>query len=63
MLIAATQIPSDKLAAYIKGRRDQQKATESMIEALRLARVIDISTGYMILNAINEIDQRPKVEM
>jgi hypothetical protein len=51
------------LAAYIKGRRDQLKATESIIEALRLARVIDISTGYMILNAISEIDQRPKVEM
>lgn len=63
MLIAASQIPSDKLAAYLKGRRDQQRATESMIEALRLARVIDISTGYMILNAISELDQRPKVEM
>ena len=63
MLIAASQIPADKFAAYIKGRRDQQKATESIIEALRLARVIDISTGHMILNAINEIDQRPKVEM
>jgi hypothetical protein len=63
MLISVSQIPSDKLAAYIKGRRDQLKATESIIEALRLARVIDISTGYMILNAISEIDQRPKVEM
>ena len=63
MLIAATQIPSDKLAAYIKGRRDQAKATESIIEALRLARVIDISTGHMILNELNTIDQRPKVEM
>lgn len=62
-MIAASQIPSDKLAAYLKGRRDQQRATESMIEALRLARVIDISTGYMILNAISELDQRPKVEM
>jgi hypothetical protein len=63
MLISVMQIPSDKLAAYNKGRRDQLKATESVIEALRLARVIDISTGHMILNELNTIDQRPKVEM
>ena len=63
MLIAAIQIPSDKLAAYNKGRRDQLKATWSIIEALRIAGVIDISTGHMILNELNTIDQRPKVEM
>jgi hypothetical protein len=61
--IAVTQIPSDKLAAYNKGRRDQLKSTESIIEALRLAGVIDISTGHMILNELNTLDQRPKVEM
>ena len=55
--------PLDKLAAYNKGRRDQLNATWSIIEALRLARVIDISTGHMILNELNIIDQRPKVEM
>ena len=63
MLIALSQIPQDKFAAYTKGRRDQLKATESVIEALRIAGVLDISTGYMILNAISEIDQRPKVEI
>ena len=63
MLIAAIQIPSDKLAAYNKGRRDQLKATWSIIEALRIAGVIDIATGHMILNELNTIDQRPKVEM
>jgi hypothetical protein len=63
MLISVSQIPSDKLAAYNKGRRDQLKATESIIEALRLAGVIDISTGHMILNELTIIDQRPKVEM
>lgn len=63
MLIAAIQIPSDKLAAYNKGRRDQLKATESIIEALRIAGVLDIATGHMILNELNTIDQRPKVEM
>ena len=63
MLIAAIQIPSDKLAAYNKGRRDQLKATESIIEALRIEGVLDIATGHMILNELNTIDQRPKVEM
>jgi hypothetical protein len=63
MLTSVSQIPSDKLAAYNKGRRDQLKATESIIEALRLAGVIDISTGHMILNELTIIDQRPKVEM
>jgi hypothetical protein len=61
--IAVSQIPADKLAAYNKGRRDQIKATESIIEALRLAGVLDIATGHMILNELNTIDQRPKVEM
>ena len=55
--------PLDKLAAYNQGRRDQLVATESIIEALRLSRVIDISTGHMILMELNTIDQRPKVEM
>jgi hypothetical protein len=63
MLISVSQIPQDKLAAYNKGRRDQLKATESIIEALRIAGVLDISTGHMLLNELNTIDQRPKVEM
>ena len=63
MLISVIQIPSDKLAAYNKGRRDQLKATWSIIEALRIAGVLDIATGHMILNELNTIDQRPNVEM
>ena len=61
--IAVSQIPADKLAAYNKGRRDQLKATWSIIEALRIQGVLDIATGHMILNELHTIDQRPKVEM
>jgi len=61
--IAVSQIPADKLAAYNKGRRDQLNATWSVIEALRLEGVLDISTGHMILGELQAIDQRPKVEM
>jgi hypothetical protein len=53
----------DNLAAYNQGRRDQLLDTESIIEALRLSRVIDISTGHMILMELNKIDQRPRVEL
>lgn len=63
MLISVMQIPSDKLAAYNKGRRDQLKAMWSIIEALRIERVLDISTAHMILNELHTIDQRPKVDM
>jgi hypothetical protein len=61
--IAVSQIPQDKLAAYNKGRRDQLKATWSIIEALRISGVLDIATGHMILNELHAVDQRPKVEM
>lgn len=61
--IAVSQIPSDKLAAYLKGRRDQLKAMQSVLDALRVAGVLDISTGHMIMNELATIDQRPKVEM
>jgi hypothetical protein len=61
--IAVSQLPQDKLAAYNKGRRDQLKATWSIIEALRISGVLDIATGHMILNELHTVDQRPKVEM
>jgi hypothetical protein len=61
-LIAITQIPSDKLAAYNLGRRQEQKAIESLIEALRLDRKLDIATGHMLMGYLAEIDRRPKVQ-
>lgn len=61
--IAVSQIPSDKLAAYNKGRRDQFKAMQSILDALQIAGVLDIATGHMIMNELATIDQRPKVEM
>jgi hypothetical protein len=60
--IAITQIPSDKLAAYNKGRRDEQKAVESLIESMQLDRTLDITTGHMIMGYLATIDRRPKVE-
>jgi len=60
--IAVSQIPADKLAAYIKGRRDEQKAVESLIQAMQIDRTLDIATGHMIMGYLATIDRRPKVE-
>jgi hypothetical protein len=49
------------LAAYNQGRRDEQLALESLIEALRIDRKLDIATGHMLMGYIAEIDRRPKV--
>ncbi len=62
MQIAITQIPTDKFAAYTKGRRDEQKAVESLIQALQLDGVLDISTGHMIMGYIATLDRRPEVQ-
>ena len=62
MQIAITQIPTDKLAAYTKGRRDEQKAVESLLQALQLDGVLDISTGHMIMGYLATLDRRPQVQ-
>jgi hypothetical protein len=60
--IAVSQIPTDKLAAYIKGRRDEQLAVESLIEAMQIDGTLDISTGHMIMGYLTTLDRRPRVE-
>ena len=60
--IAVSQIPSDKLAAYNLGRRDEQKAVESLLEAMRIDGTLDISTGHMIMGYLATLDRRPEVE-
>jgi hypothetical protein len=60
--IAVSQLPQDKLAAYIKGRRDEQKAVESLIQAMQIDGTLDISTGHMIMGYLATLDRRPEVE-
>ena len=47
---------------YNKGRRDEQLATESVLEGLSLRRLIDPGTLNLIHNELNQIDRRPKGE-
>jgi hypothetical protein len=60
--IAVSQIPSDKLAAYNLGRRDEQKAVESLLEAMRIDGTLDIATGHLIMGYLATLDRRPEVE-
>ena len=55
--------PRDKLAAYNQGRRDEQMAVESLLEAFRLSRWLDAATCNIIHDHLNHIDRRPKVEL
>lgn len=62
MQIAVSQLPTNKLAAYIRGRRDEQLAVESLIEAMQIDGTLDISTGHMIMGYLATLDRRPKVQ-
>jgi hypothetical protein len=48
---------------YDKGRRDEQKATESVLEILSIQRLLDPGTLNLIHSELNKIDRRPKVEL
>ena len=61
--IISLLFPKDKLAAYNQGRRDEQMAVESLVESFRLSGWLDVATCNVILNHLNHIDRRPKVEL
>jgi len=62
MPIAVSQLPTNKLAAYIRGRRDEQLAIESLIQAMQVDGTLDIATGHMIMGYLATLDRRPKVQ-
>ena len=48
---------------YNKGRRDEQKAVENILEVLTLDGLLDPATLNLIVGELIEIDRRPKVEI
>ena len=48
---------------YNKGRRDEQKAVENLLEFLRMKRLLDPATVNFLADELNKIDRRPKVEI
>ena len=60
---ATTQTQPDNLAAYNLGRRDEQKALESVIESMLIDQTIDTSTAQIVMGYIATLDRRPKVKL
>jgi hypothetical protein len=53
-------IPADK--EYIRGRRDEQKAVENLLEVLTIQRLLDPATLNLLIEELNKIDRRPRRE-
>jgi|688.fasta_scaffold1088234_3 hypothetical protein len=54
------QTLSDKeLAAYLKGRRDEQKAIIKELDNIRRLGLIELTQCKLILDNMSVIDQRP----
>jgi hypothetical protein len=56
--------PTKYLASYDynKGRRDEQKAIENVLEVLTLGGLLDPATLNLLIEEITKIDRRPKKE-
>jgi hypothetical protein len=48
---------------YNKGRRDEQKAVENLLEFLRIKRLLDPATVNFLAAELNTIDRRPKLDI
>lgn len=57
------KLPADTIAAYNKGRRDEQEAIENLLEFLVIKRLIDPDTLNLLIEEMTKIDRRPKKEM
>lgn len=48
---------------YQKGRRDEQKAVENVLEVLTLDGLLDPGTLNLIVGELIKIDRRPRAEI
>ena len=48
---------------YNKGRRDEQKAVENLLEFLRMKKLLDPATVNFLAAELNTIDRRPKLDI
>ncbi len=51
-----------ELASYNRGRRDEQKAIENVLEVLTIERLLDPATLNLLIEEITKIDRRPRKE-
>ena len=57
------KLPVETIAAYNKGRRDEQAAIENLLEFLVIKRLIHPDTLNLLIEEMTKIDRRPKREM
>lgn len=57
------KLPAETIAAYNKGRRDEQAAIENLLEFLVIKRLIHPDTLNLLIEEMTKIDRRPKKEM
>ena len=56
------KLPAETVAAYNKGRRDEQAAVENILEVLTIQRLLDPATTNLLIGELNKIDRRPRRE-
>lgn len=47
---------------YVRGRRDEQRAIENVLEVLTIQRLLDPATLNLLIEELNKIDRRPRRE-
>jgi hypothetical protein len=57
------KVPAETVAAYNKGRRDEQHAVENVLEFLTINGLLDPATLNLLIEHLNKIDRRPRREM
>jgi hypothetical protein len=56
------KFPAESATAYTQGRRDEQKAVESLLEVLTIDGLLDPATLNLLIENLNKIDRRPRRE-
>jgi hypothetical protein len=57
------KLPAETLSAYNKGRRDEQRAVETLLEFLTIEQLIDRATLALLIEELTKIDRRPRREL
>ena len=57
------KLPVETIAAYNKGRRDEQQSIENLFEFLVIKGLIERDTLNLVIEEMAKIDRRPKKEM
>jgi len=59
-MFTLTKLPANY--DYNKGRRDEQRAIENLLEVLTLQGLLDPSTLNLLIGEITKVDRRPRRE-